>query len=147
MGTFSGRVRGLEINSMAVERCRAAGLDVQLIGEDGRFPLGDGACDVCVLDNVLEHIEDARKTLDECHRITGENGGLVIAVPGKRGFHFDPDHKVFYDAEALKRLDARWEIQSLFSIPFFFRSERLSESIRQYCLVAIYKKTPTHGPS
>ncbi len=140
LGAFPKRVRGLEINPHAVEYCKAAGLDVQLIGEDGIFPVAYGTCDACILDNVLEHIEDPRLTLDECHRITKENGGLVIAVPGKRGFESDPDHKRFYDAEALRSLDQRWLLLSLFSTPFFFTSERLSKSVKQYCLVATYRK-------
>jgi SAM-dependent methyltransferase len=140
LGAFPKRVRGLEINPRAVEYCKAAGLDVQLIGEDGIFPVADGACDACILDNVLEHIEDPRRTLDECHRITKVNGGLVIAVPGVRGFDSDPDHKRFYDAEALRVLDERWALQSLFSMPLYFSSEKLSRSVRQYCLVATFKK-------
>ena len=140
LGAFPKRVRGLEINPRAVEYCKAAGLNVQLIGADGIFPVADGAYDACILDNVLEHIKDPRLTLDECHRITRENGGLVIAVPGLRGFESDPDHKKFYDAEALRLLDERWSMQSLFTIPFLFGSERLSKSVRQYCLVATYRK-------
>ena len=140
LGAFPKRVRGLEINPRAVEYCKAAGLNVQLIGADGIFPVADGAFDACILDNVLEHIEDPPLTLDECYRITKENGGLVIAVPGVRGFESDPDHKKFYDAEALRSLDERWKLQSLFSIPFLFSSERLSKSVKQYCLVATYRK-------
>ncbi|HEY4696963.1 MAG TPA: methyltransferase domain-containing protein [Gallionella sp.] len=140
LGAFPKRVRGLEINPRAVEYCKAAGLNVQLIGADGTFPVADGACDACILDNVLEHIEDPRLTLDECYRITKENGGLVIAVPGLRGFESDPDHKKFYDVEALRSLDERWKLQSLFSIPFLFGSERLSKTVKQYCLVATYRK-------
>lgn len=140
LGTFSNHVRGLEINPHAVEYCKAAGLDVQLIGDDGVFPVKDGSVDVCVLDNVLEHIPHPRSTLDECHRITGQHGGLVIAVPGIRGYASDDDHKKFYDEAALRLLDDRWVLQSLFSIPFLFRSAKLSRSIKQYCLVATYKK-------
>ena len=140
LGAFPKRVRGLEINPRAVEYCKAAGLNVQLIGADGIFPVAVGAFDACILDNVLEHIEDPRLTLDECYRITKENGGLVIAVPGLRGFESDPDHKKFYDVEALRSLDERWKLQSLFSIPFLFGSERLSKTVKQYCLVATYRK-------
>jgi len=140
LGTFPRRVQGLEINPVAVEYCKAAGLNVQLIKEDGIFPVADGAYDACVLDNVLEHIEDPRQTLDECYRITSKDGGLVIAVPGIRGYASDDDHKRFYDAEALRRLDDRWMLQSLFSMPFYLSSEKLSRSIRQYCLVASFKK-------
>lgn len=140
LGAFPKHVQGLEINPRAVEYCKSAGLNAQLIEDDGIFPVADGAYDVCILDNVLEHIEHPRGTLDECYRITGNNGGLVIAVPGMRGFRSDDDHKLFYDAAALAELDERWSLQSLFSIPFVFRSEMLSKSVRQYCLVATYRK-------
>ena len=140
LGTFPKHVRGLEINPHAVEYCNAAGLKVQLIKEDGIFPVADGTFDGCILDNVLEHIEHPRSTLDECHRITAKGGGLVIAVPGIRGYHSDADHKMFYDVEALRGLDERWTLQSLFTTPFLFKSEKLSTAVKQYSLVATYKK-------
>ena len=140
LGAFPKHVHGLDINPQAVEYCKAAGLKVQLIGDDGVFPAAAGAFDSCILDNVLEHIGDPRQTLDECYRITKVNGGLVIAVPGLRGFASDDDHKKFYDAEALRSLDERWQLLSLFSTPFIFTSEKLSKSVRQYCLVATYRK-------
>jgi len=140
LGSFPNKVQGLEINPVAVDYCKAAGLHVQLVKDDGIFPVVDGTYDACVLDNVLEHIEDPRKTLDECYRITVKEGGLVIAVPGIRGYVLDDDHKKFYDAEALRQLDDRWLLQSLFSTPFYFTSEKLSKSVRQYCLVATFKK-------
>jgi SAM-dependent methyltransferase len=140
LGAFSKHVQGLEINPIAVEYCKMAGLNAQLIKVDESFPVPDAAFDVCILDNVLEHIEHPQLTLDECFRITKADGGLVIAVPGRRGFESDTDHKIFYDAEALKQLDERWTLQSIFSTPFLFRSEGMSRSVRQYCLVAVYIK-------
>lgn len=140
LGAYPKQVEGLEINPIAVEYCQARGLRVQLIKIGEAFPVADGAYDACVLDNVLEHIEDPRGTLDECHRITKRGGGLIIAVPGVRGFASDDDHKRFYDEQALRRLDSRWVLQSLFSTPFLLRSDKLSKSVRQYCLVATYKK-------
>jgi len=140
LGTFPKRVQGLEINPISVEYCRAAGLNVQLIGDDGTFPVADGAFDACVLDNVLEHVDDPRRTLDECYRITRDGGGLIVAVPGIRGHESDSDHKKFYDEKALRLLDDRWSLQRLFSTPFLFIFEKLSKSVKQYCLVATYKK-------
>lgn len=140
LGTFPKRMQGLEINPISVEYCRAAGLNVQLIGDDGAFPVADGAFDACVLDNVLEHIDDPRRTLDECYRITRKDGGLIVAVPGIRGHESDSDHKNFYDEKALRSLDDRWSLQSLFSTPFLLVVEKLSRSVKQYCLVATYKK-------
>lgn len=92
------------------------------------------------LDNVMEHIEESQTTLDECHRVTSAQGGLVIAVPGRRGFDFDLDHKRFYAQSDLRQLDARWQLQSVFAAPFGVTSEILSDAVRQYCLVATYRK-------
>lgn len=140
LGAFPKQVCGLEINPLAVAYCKAAGLNAQLIADDGTFPVADGAYDACILDNVLEHIAHPRRTLDECCRITKQDGGLIIAVPGVRGFESDSDHKHHYDAAALASLDRRWRLLCLFSTPFLFRSAWLSASVKQYCLVAIYKK-------
>ena len=140
LGAFPRSVSGLEINPAAVKYCQSLRMNVQLIEEDGVFPVADGAFAACVLDNVLEQIEDPRSTLDECYRITRENGGLVIAVPGIRGFNSDDDHKKLYSIEDLKQLDKRWLLVNLISMPFLFVSESFSKTVRQYCLVAVYKK-------
>jgi SAM-dependent methyltransferase len=140
LGTFSSKVAGIDINPLAVEYCRRQGLNAQVVNADGSYPFEDGAFDTCILDNVLEHIADPRSALDECWRITAPNGGLVIAVPGVRGFDFDPDHKVFYDEQKLRSLDERWQPGRVFAMPTIVKSEKLSKSMRQYCLVAVYKK-------
>lgn len=140
LGAFPKRVIGLEINPVAVDYCRSLGLDVHLISESGNFPVQEDAYDSCILDNVLEHIADPAKTLDECYRITRKGGGLIIAVPGLRGFDSDVDHKKFYDKNNLRLLHAGWLFVGLFSAPFIFTSKRLSKSVKQYCLVATYKK-------
>lgn len=140
LGRFPKYVRGLEINPISVEYCRSIGLPAELIQENEAFPIAAASVDCCVLDNVLEHIVYPQETLDECYRITKAGGGLIVAVPGIRGFECDHDHKIFYDAQTLKSLDERWIMQSLFSLPFLFQSEKLSRSVKQYCLVATYKK-------
>ena len=145
LGTFPSRVVGLDINPFAVQYSKSVGLRASLIEEGGVFPAAEGRFDACVLDNVLEHIADPRGVLDECWRITSPTGGLVIAVPGSRGFEADSDHKVFYGEEELQALDRRWTLGKLFSIPALFRNRGLSRSVRQYCLVGIYTKTRCRG--
>ncbi|MEF8700045.1 MAG: methyltransferase domain-containing protein [Candidatus Accumulibacter sp. UW20] len=140
LGAFPKHVVGVEINPVSVNYTQAQGLRTFLIGEGGVYPFSDGAFDACVLDNVLEHIADPRGTLDECWRVTGKEGGLVIAVPGLKGFQSDPDHKIHYEQDGLRFLDPRWRLSRLYSLPFFFLSDNLSRSIRQYCIVAIYQK-------
>lgn len=140
IGAFPRQVSGLEINPVAVAYCRAQGMQVQAIGNDGTFPEANATYDVCVLDNVLEHIAQPQTTLAECHRITGPGGGLVIVVPGARGYAIDIDHKIFYDADDLRTLDPRWQLKSLFSLPFGPVNEVISRRMKQYCLVAVYAK-------
>jgi SAM-dependent methyltransferase len=140
LGAFPSCVVGIDINPFAVEYTKSIGLRASVINRDGSFPVEDGTFDACILDNVLEHIENPTKVLDECYRATGLGGGLVIAVPGARGFKWDSDHKVFYGENELRRLDCRWSLIGLFSIPLFVRSERLSRAMKQYCLVAVFKK-------
>lgn len=141
IGAFPSRVCGLDINPLMVDACRAKGLQVDAISADGIYPAQTGYHDVCVLDNVLEHIEHPQQTLDECYRITQDNGGLIIVVPGERGFAADDDHKRFYDAEALRHLDPRWYLRRLFALPTVVMSPRWSRRVRQYSLVAVYTKT------
>ena len=146
LGAFPSRVVGLDINPLAVQYSKKVGLRASLIEDSGSFPVGNGLFDACVLDNVLEHIADPRGVLDECWRITSPRGGLVIAVPGSCGFKRDPDHKMFYGEDELRRLDSRWTLRTLFSIPTLIRSRRLSSSVRQYCLVGIYTKAQGMEP-
>jgi SAM-dependent methyltransferase len=140
LGAYPSRVVGLEINPFAVDYSKSIGLRASLIKEDGVFPMPDGSCDAFILDNVLEHIESPRQIMDECWRVTQPRGGLIVAVPGVCGFARDADHKVYYEENDLKSLDPRWRLKRLFSIPFFVRSVRLSMAMRQYCLVAVYRK-------
>jgi SAM-dependent methyltransferase len=140
LGAFSSNVIGLDINPYSVNYCVENGMKAMLIDADGKFPLGSNEYDVCILDNVLEHIENPKKSLDECHRVTKLNGGLVIVVPGVKGYMADKDHKIFYDEERLANLDDRYNLEKLFALPSIFKSQKLSDSIKQYCLVALYKK-------
>jgi SAM-dependent methyltransferase len=140
LGAYPKQVQGLEINPCAVDHCKSYGLDAHLMREDEPFPVADGAFDCCVLDNVLEHIAAPKHTLAECHRVTSRSGGLIVAVPGRRGYDSDSDHRKFYDVPALNCLGEGWQPMRLFSIPFVMTSELLSKSVRQYCLVAVYGK-------
>jgi SAM-dependent methyltransferase len=140
LGAFPDHVKGFEINPHAVAYCVGKGLDAKLIGADGLLSAADGAFNACVLDNVLEHIEDPRATLDECLRVTTQGGGLIVSVPGVRGFASDDDHKVFYSEEELRKLHPGWRLVRMYATPLLFRSRILSNRMRQYCLVAVYKK-------
>ncbi|MES2825632.1 MAG: methyltransferase domain-containing protein [Pseudomonadota bacterium] len=140
LGAYPKKIVGLEINPYAVKLCQDRGLTVELIEINQPYPMDNASVDVCVLDNVLEHISDANYSLKECLRITRNSGGLIIAVPGVKGFAFDDDHKVFYDESKLQTLHPEWSMLYCFSTPFIFKSNWLSKHLKQYCLVAVYIK-------
>ncbi len=140
IGAYPRKVVGLEINPQAVKFCQKNGLNVQLIQDKSPYPILDESVDVCVLDNVLEHLETANFTLSECSRVVHKNGGLVIAVPGKKGYAFDSDHKIFYDEKNLKNIHPDWTLCFTFTTPFFIKSAWLSSYIKQYCIIAVYRK-------
>lgn len=140
LGAYPDNVTGFEINPLAVEFCKKKNFNVHLINENSLCPVQDGQYDVCVLDNVLEHIADPSFILSECARITNKNAGLVVAVPGDKGYLVDDDHKIHYAEHALKNISKDWQLVKVFSMPFMLKSNFLSKSISQYCLVAVYKK-------
>ncbi len=140
VGAFPKRTIGLEINPSAVKYCKDSGLNVQIIYENKPYPMPDKTVDCCVLDNVLEHLNDPSFTLCECARITNTNGGLILAVPGIKGFASDSDHKIFYDSSNLEKVHSHWKLLYSFSTPFLIKSNFLSRNIKQYCLIVVYKK-------
>jgi SAM-dependent methyltransferase len=140
LGTYPNYVTGFEVNPLAVDYCKGINLNIHHIDVDAHYPARNGEYDACVLDNVLEHISEPGFVLQECARITRINGGLVIAVPGEKGYRSDPDHKVFYGENELRQLHSSWHLINMFSIPFFVRNKMLSELIPQYCLLAVYQK-------
>jgi SAM-dependent methyltransferase len=72
---------------------RVIGIDVDLAGqanpyidefrriEGERWPVEDGEADLCLADNVLEHIDDPQHFFAECSRILKPGGYLCIRTP------------------------------------------------------------------
>lgn len=140
LGAYPKQVTGFDINPLAVDYCKSKSLPVHLIGENNLYSAKDGEFDACVLDNVLEHIAEPSFILQECLRITHDKAGLIIAVPGVKGYASDSDHKKFYGEQELQDLHPNWQLDNLFAMPFFVKSKLLSDVISQYCLVAVYSK-------
>ena len=140
LGAYGKIVVGADINPLAVQYCQELGLAAHIISPDNRWPFAGGSFDACVLDNVLEHLENPSLLLEECCRVTTAEGGLVVAVPGSRGYQADADHKMFYGESDLRSSHRVWELVELTATPFRFASRAISGKMRQYCLVATYAK-------
>lgn len=78
-------VRGLDISAPLVEiarqRAQGRGLDVQFdVGSATRLPYADRSADVCLLPELLEHIEDWQTCLEEAVRILKRGGVLFVST-------------------------------------------------------------------
>lgn len=90
------------------DRIMLPGVD-RIADLDGRLPFDDGSVDEVLAIDVLEHVQDLIKSMEELYRILKKGGRLLLQVPywnswcayadptHKRGFHervfefFDPD--------------------------------------------------------
>lgn len=64
--------------------------DVQL-RDEGTVPLPDGAFDVVLSTQVLEHVPDPMVYLDECWRVLKPDGSLILSTHGVMYYHRDPE--------------------------------------------------------
>lgn len=131
---------GVDVNPFNVDVCISRGLTAQVMDIDV-LPFPDGSFDGALLDNVLEHIETPDRLLTEIGRVLSPHGHLVVGVPGVKGQQSDPDHKVFYDESALMSLAKRngFTVSKFFHMPLF-KSQWLSDNVRQYCIYSVWVK-------
>jgi len=129
---------GVDINPHAVEWCRTQGLDVHLMRPD-ILPFENHVFQGVMLDNVLEHLLQPLLLLGEIRRVLAPSGILVVGVPGQRGYNSDPDHKVFYDAAALKGVVETAGFCNLRLLHMPFPIPGLGLLMRQYCLYGVFE--------
>lgn len=80
---FKGKARrviGLDASPAGAEN---PFLDQFLQLEDSRWPLPDASADLCVCDNVLEHLPDPAAFFAEARRVLKTGGSLCIRTPNR----------------------------------------------------------------
>lgn len=79
---FSDRVCGIDVEEGRVRRGaeKVAGLAV---AASEHLPFGDGAFDVVLLNEVIEHVRDERAALHEACRVAASGGHVVIFAPNR----------------------------------------------------------------
>lgn len=130
---------GVDINPMAVEWCRLQGYEARLMEPD-LLPFGDAEFEGVVLDNVLEHLSEPKPVLAEIRRVLSVSGTLIVGVPGRRGYASDPDHKIFYDGDALVATlgEAGFAVSKLLHMPM--KSAWMDQNMPQFCIYGVFTR-------
>jgi SAM-dependent methyltransferase len=83
LAAAGARVVGVDPSPRALERARAAhpGLTFEPPAGDGSLPFADGAFEVVICINVLEHVADTQRLMSEARRVLRPDGWLAAAVP------------------------------------------------------------------
>src|SRR3989338_4848416 len=76
-----GEVSGLDVSPMAIEFCRERGVLQVVHGSAERIPFGDRSFDLILALDVIEHIEDDRRALQEIYRVLKPGGVAIIFAP------------------------------------------------------------------
>ena len=109
-------IEGVDADSVRLERARAACPGVSFRLEDaGTLPYETGAFDVVLCHHVMEHVEDDRRLLKECHRVLAAGGLLVLGIPHEGGaigrvlrtlhrkMYAEGEHVRFYTISAMRQ--------------------------------------------
>lgn len=74
-------IRGIDISREAINLCKKRGLRRVSVGDCLETRFKSNTFDIITADNVLEHLKDEEKALNEWNRILKEKGVLIIFVP------------------------------------------------------------------
>lgn len=72
--------------------------------DDGGLPLDDGAADLVISSQTLEHVDDPERYLKECRRVLSARGLLLLSTHGVWRYHPDPHDYWRYTSEGLRRI-------------------------------------------
>jgi predicted SAM-dependent methyltransferase len=120
------------------------------------YPFEDSSFDEIYVDNVLEHLQDVVKVMEELHRISKTGGLVKIIVPYFRAkwAFIDPTHRHFFTVDSFSYFDPGHIHNKLFNYSkATFNVERIifNETIVlrgiHYCLVTPVKWLANTWPS
>jgi len=83
-------------NSIGVDIKRTRGVDI--IADVCRLPFKDESIDEIICSEVLEHVDDLVKAMEEIHRVLKPGGKVMIKVPHVKSLDAfrDPTHRNFF---------------------------------------------------
>ncbi len=100
-------IQGIDSSKGAIKIARKKGLQVKL-GNCLNLKFKTRSLSVITAIDVLEHIKDDKKAINECYRVLKKDGYLIISVPFKKKLWRSDDEQVGhfrrYELKDIKRL-------------------------------------------
>jgi len=92
------KVFGVDANKDLIETANERYPQIKFrVANAESLPFAKNYFDVVVMNDVLEHVEDEKKSLDETHRVLKKDGILIVTTPHKGLFSFiDVDNYSWY---------------------------------------------------
>lgn len=75
-----GDVYGVDNSRKAIQKAKEKGLNV-FLADATKLPFKDSTFDIVLMLDILEHLKDDGKTINEARRVLKEDGILMITVP------------------------------------------------------------------
>lgn len=72
---------GLDSSEEAIRWCAEKGLGVVRKGDVCNMPFADASFDLVLATDIIEHVDDDAKAVDEIRRVLKPNGRLIVTVP------------------------------------------------------------------
>ena len=95
----SGRTRyGRDVVNIEI----APGPEIDIVGVAEFLPVASGSADGVILMAVLEHVQNAARTISEARRVLRPGGLMLIDVPFIQGYHPDPGDYRRYTEQGLR---------------------------------------------
>lgn len=98
------------------------------------LPVADGSFDAVVCTEVLEHVAEPARVLDELARVLRPGGSLVLTVPFVGGLHEEPHDHYRYTSHGLRGLLERAGFTDIEVEPLTGYFETLSHVLRHATL-------------
>jgi len=115
------------------------------------YPFQDGEFDEIYMDNVLEHLDEPIRVMEEVHRICILGGNVKVIVPYFRSLwaYIDPTHKHFFTVDSFAYFDPRHIIcqrydytQARFMVEKIIFNETLQNSWTKKLMIKLANKYP-----
>lgn len=84
------------------------------------LPFKNNSVDNIILFNIIEHIYNPHKLLEEVHRVLKKNGKLYASIPFMTYYHPSPTDYNRYTKEKLERMFSKFSIETIETAGGFF---------------------------